>query len=315
MDALPEAGGDIITDHGGLHAISSVLGLAAMAPSLAICLLTGMGWLFLLHRHPLFARKARFLLLACTTLSHVVYFSAILLRFSLLHTETSVSRPLCAGILLLQNYGLFVELAAMDAMCLDRYLAVCRPQSYASVFAEENVHKALLLVFLVPLMPPVVVALVQIFEGSNRQGSILCHMDSLDTSTLMTYSRFAMTLAIILPSVAAISLFYALVLRQGLISDTIVPSSVQARRILLVHLAQTGFYLLPILPFVLLGPLHNLGLGREWMVSTARTTLLIFFTVGQVMGPIVHGLRSKEIHSCVMHHLGWERGVVVPLTI
>ncbi|XP_069057687.1 olfactory receptor 51T1-like [Pleurodeles waltl] len=314
MTVVPE--GDTSVHHEELSQIPSALAVAVLAPSLAICLLTGAGWLFLLRRYRQLSRKARFLLLACTTLCHVLHFSVTLLRLSLLLAETAVPQPLCVCMLLLQNYSLFAEMAALDAMCLDRYLAVCRPLSYESVFSEENFHKPLLLVFLVPLMPPVVLGLLQVFEGSDQQSSIFCHVNSLDTSTLLAYSRLVMNLAIFLPSLAAISLFYALVLRQDLLSGIVLPSSQQARRVLLVHLIQMGFYLLPILPFILLGVLHSYGLVGELAVTKGKTTLLIFFIIGQVMGPIVHGLRSKEIRSCLIYHLRCKcQGVEVPLTI
>ncbi|KAJ1122283.1 hypothetical protein NDU88_000779 [Pleurodeles waltl] len=316
MTAVPEAEGNTSLHHEELSQIHSALAVAVLAPSLAICLLTGAGWLFLLRRYRQLSRKARFMLLGCTTLSHVVYFSVTLLRYLLLLAETLVSRLMCASMLLLQNYSLFVEMAVLDAMCLDRYLAVCRPLSYESVFSEENFHKPLLLVFLVPLMPSMVLALLQIFEGSDQRGSIFCHVNSLDTSTLLTYSRFTMTLAIFLPSLAAISLFYALVLRQDLLSGIVFPSSQQARRVLLVHLIQMGFYLLPVLPFILLGALHSSGMVGELAVAQGKTALFIFFTIGQVIGPIVHGLSSEEIRSCLIRHLRWKCGaVVVPLTV
>ncbi|XP_069506183.1 olfactory receptor 2AG2-like [Ambystoma mexicanum] len=303
------------TSDKNLLAVYSPLAVGILGPSLLICLLTGAGWLFLLRRHRSFAGKARFLLLVCTTLSHTSYFGVTLLRFLLLLCGVAISQPLCACLLLLQNYSLFVELVTLDALCLDRYLAVCRPLSYESIFSQENVYKVLLVVFLIPLVPPVSLALLHVLDGKDGSIALLCNVDSLDTNPFLMYWRVTMNLVYFLPSLAAISFFYVLVLWQGLPSRPAVPSGPQAQKVLLLHLIQLGFYLLPILPIIVLSPLQSRGLVGERAVFWIKNVLFVFFTIGQVMGPIVHGLRSEEIRRCITRHLGWRRGTVVPLSI
>ncbi|XP_069506182.1 olfactory receptor 9Q2-like [Ambystoma mexicanum] len=294
----------------GWQMVYDRLSIAVLVLALSLALPTAAAWLYLLHRHHRLASKARFLFLLVTTLSQLVYFSSSLVRFSLHFIGKPVARILCALLLTLQNYAIALELGALAFMCLDRYVAICQPLTYESVFSLENIWKVLMLMFLLPLFLQLVLVLLQLFgAGGNPVAYVVCTNDCLDHSAWLTYTRVGLTISHLLPNMTIIVVSYVLVVREGVRSGAISPANRRAQSTLAYHLLQMALFLLPMVNYTFLSPLQRRGIIGEDVMTFGRIVAIMCFTAGQVISPIIHGLRSEEICSLLLRSLGKRRRV------
>ncbi|KAJ1122350.1 hypothetical protein NDU88_000842 [Pleurodeles waltl] len=286
------------------------LAIAVLTLGLAMALLTAAAWLYLLQQHRSLASKARFMLLLITTLSQVGYFCGSILRFSLHFVNQPVLRSLCALLLLLVNYCITIELGALVFMCLDRYVAICHPLTYQSVLSLQNIWRVLAIMFLLPLALHALMALLQVFAaGSDVTAPLVCTNECLDAAAWLTYTRVGLFVGQLLPYLTAIIASYALVVREGLRSGAISPANRRARVTLTYHLLQVTLFLLPMVNHICLSSLRSRGVIGEDLVTRGRIVAILCFTAGQVINPIIHGLRSEEIRGLLLISLGKSRRV------
>ncbi|KAG9278869.1 olfactory receptor 4C11-like [Astyanax mexicanus] len=228
-------------------------------------------------------KNPRFLLLSqqCCCLSAFSFLGLVLL---ILRNSSQVTTRLTYWILhdlqAVMDHGMTVTLAA-SSLCA--CVSILRPLHYPMLFKLLLPWMMLLIWLLASIIPVVFTVLTCIQEpwglviGPNAEGSTALESDACITSTLVLLGA----------SVLLISSSYFLIYLEGCSAGHFTWSNKKGHCTILLHALQISLYFVP--KVIIVSRLHQTQ-------NEAVVTFLVF-TSGQLLCPMLYGLRSKELQA------------------
>ncbi|XP_018101238.2 olfactory receptor 51E1 [Xenopus laevis] len=192
-----------------------------------------------------------------------------------------------------------LESGILVAMAVDRYVAICHPLRYSSVFTEETIIKISLIILLrgalVMIPIPLLIKRLPFCENNVLTHSYCLHQELMKLTSADNKVNVVYGLFIILSIMGIDSLFialsYLLIIRA--VVDLVEEASLKAFSTCAAHICAVLVYYIPLIG---LSVVHRFGINEVF------PTLHIFFgnvylLVPPVINPIVYGIKTKEIRS------------------
>ncbi|XP_069072231.1 probable G-protein coupled receptor 148 [Pleurodeles waltl] len=255
-------------------------------------------FLMVFKRCPQIREKMRFILLVCIMGSETFYFFTLSMISSFGVFGWHLSYLGCAFLRVLSSAAGSAELYSVAAMCLDRYLAVCHPLLYDSFCSSTNILRVVVIIFLTPFVLPLIIFILQNSLVSKQKvlGLVdMCSFDRLEVYPWMTTVRLVLFSGQFVACFLLIAASYVLVVKEGLRAGVISSVNLRARRTLGFHMLQLTMYVMPVVVYVIYYSLLPMGPAYLDVLSQLYTFNTIVFTFGQVINPIVYGLRADEV--------------------
>ncbi|XP_043932088.1 odorant receptor 131-2-like [Protopterus annectens] len=264
-------------------------------------------FLVIFKQCPKIRQKARFILLACITISQSIYFSTLAMISALGVFRWNIPYWACSLLRLVSNSSGGSELYSIAAMCIDRYVAVCRPLFYDSICCSENFYKAVLFIFTVPAVFPFLLFIFQCTMAGAEEVRVTLHSCSFDQLELFAWiSAMRLTLFSLqfIACFFVISATYFLVVKEGMRAGVISPLNLRARRTITFHMFQLTLYALPVVIFVVYHSLNSEKKLSPTVGANMYTANTVVFTVAQAINPVIYGFRAADVKPFLPKILG-----------
>ncbi|XP_069463311.1 odorant receptor 131-2-like [Ambystoma mexicanum] len=249
-------------------------------------------------RCPQIREKARFILLVCIVASETFYFFTLSIISAFSVFSWHLTYLSCSFLRVLSSAAGSAELYSVAAMCLDRYMAVCYPLLYDTICSYHNILRVVVTIFLMPLLLPFIIFILQnsLLSRDKVLGLVdACSFDRLEVYPWMTTVRMVLFSGQFIACFLIISGSYVLVVKEGMRVGSISSVNLRARRTLTFHMIQLTLYVMPVVVYVIYYSLLREELANNNVLSQIYTFNTIVFTFGQVINPIVYGLRADEV--------------------
>ncbi|XP_049747302.1 olfactory receptor 51Q1-like [Elephas maximus indicus] len=198
-----------------------------------------------------------------------------------------------------------MESSVLLAMSFDRYVAICRPLHYASIFTSKVIGRigvAIICRCVMAVLPPLFLLKHLPFCHSHLLSHSYCllqDMIRLVCADIQVNSRFALVVVLLIIAVDPL----LIVLSYALILKSILGTATWAERLRALNNCLSHFLAVLVLyvPMVSLSMTHRFAKHAPPLVHVVIAN--IYLLAPPVMNPIIYSVKTKQIRQGIFHLL------------